>query len=136
MISINIMHLVRAIRNSPTYCKIKGGQQIESNVLYRSNQLLELHAYLENAYWPSTIETFLAKFAKKDLNAMMMIGKEELNRISDDEDILALYCQILAKRLFIIDDKEFLGTKQALMGKFLSIDQIKFAAFTLNRVAF
>jgi hypothetical protein len=98
--------------------------------------LLELHAYLENAYWPSTIETFLAKFAKKELNAMMMIGKEELNRISDDEDILALYCQILAKRLFIIDDKEFLGTKQALMGKFLSIDQIKFAAFTLNRVAF
>lgn len=67
---------------------------------------------------------------------MAMIGKEELNRICDDEDILALYCQILAKRLFIIDDKEFLGTKQALMGKFLSLDQIKFAAFTLNRVAF
>jgi hypothetical protein len=54
MIAINIMQLVRAIRNSPTYCKIKGAQQIESNVLYRSNQLLELHAYLENSYWPAS----------------------------------------------------------------------------------
>lgn len=42
----------------------------------------------------------------------------------------------MAKRLFIIDDKEFMGTKQTLMGKFLSLDQIKFAAFTLNRIAF
>lgn len=54
MISINMMHLVQAIRNSPTYCQIKGGQQIESSVLYRSNQLLELHAYIESAYWPHT----------------------------------------------------------------------------------
>jgi hypothetical protein len=92
MIAINIMHLVQAIRNSPTYCQIKGGQQIESNVLYRSNQLLELHAYLENAYWPSTQEDFHVKLAKNKLNAMVLIGKEELNRISADEDILALYC--------------------------------------------
>ena len=109
--AINLMRLVSAIRNSPTYCKIKGGQQIESNVLYRSNQLLELHGYLENAYWPLSQADFLTKFNNNSLNALSLCSMEELNLIVQDEDILALYCKILAKRLFIIDDKEFLGTR-------------------------
>jgi hypothetical protein len=73
---------------------------------------------------------------RNELNAKSLISTEELSKISKDEDILGLYCQILSKRLFIIDDKEFKGTRQTLMGKFLSLDQIKFAAFTLNRIAY
>ena len=51
-----------------------------------------------------------------------MATKEEYEQIKIDEDILALYCSILGKRLFIIDDKEFMGTKKSLMSKFLTID--------------
>ena len=136
MLAINVMRLCRAIRNSPTYCKIKGASQIESSVLYRSNQLLELHAYIKSEYWPTKLGDFNELYSRDELNAKVMVSSEELSKISNDEDILGLYCQILSKRLFIIDDKEFKGTRQTLMGKFLSLDQIKFAAFTLNRIAF
>jgi len=79
---------------------------------------------------------FHRKFDLGLVNNLALISLNEWEQIKSDQDILALYCQILNKRMFIIDDKEFLGTKQSLMSKFLSVDQIKFAAFTLNRIAF
>lgn len=41
---------------------------------------------------------------------------------------------VLSKRMFIIDDKEFVGQKKS--GSFLTLDQIKFVALLMNRVAY
>ena len=43
---------------------------------------------------------------------------------------------ILDKRLFIIDDKEFVGEKQSLSNPFLTLEQVKFVANFLNRLAY
>ncbi len=75
MLMINLMRLVRAIRNSPTYCHIKGGQQIESSVFYRSDFLLELHSYIENAYWPTKqrgLNDFYLKFEKGEAKPLLL----------------------------------------------------------------
>ena len=38
--------------------------------------------------------------------------------------------------MFIIDDMEFQSLKQNLTSKFLSVDQIVFAAHALNQIAY
>lgn len=45
-----------------------------------------------------------------------------LSRIATDIDILELFCTIVEKRMFIIDDKEFVGEKQSLMSSFLPVN--------------
>lgn len=47
-----------------------------------------------------------------------------------------MFCQIMKKRMFIIDDMEFKGLKKNKSNEFLSIDQIVFASATLNQIAY
>ena len=50
--------------------------------------------------------------------------------------MIGLLAMILDKRMFIIDDKEFVGDKQSLSSAFLSLDQVKFVAHLMNRIAY
>jgi len=61
---------------------------------------------------------------------------ELFEQIRKDENIIGLFCLIMNKRLFIIDDLEFVGKRQALRQKFLSPAQVTFSAQTLNQIAY
>jgi len=59
-----------------------------------------------------------------------------VEQVRRDEEIIGLFCQIMKKRMFIIDDLEFKGLKKNSSNEFLSVDQIIFAAATLNQIAY
>ena len=46
-------------------------------------------------------------------------------KIKQNVDIVGLFCLILHKRMFIIDDLEFIGQRQSLSQKFLTLEQTK-----------
>ena len=50
-----------------------------------------------------------------------------MTMINHDRAVIGLFALILHKRMFIIDDMEFVGKKQSLTNAFLTLDQIKFA---------
>lgn len=68
--------------------------EIERTLIYRSGFMHILYSYIEQEY----LQNY--SFMPKD---------HFLNRIESDVDILELFCQILSKRMFILDDKEFVG---------------------------
>jgi len=59
-----------------------------------------------------------------------------LGRIATDIDILELFCTIIEKRMFIIDDKEFVGEKQSLMSSFLPVTQMLDVSLLLNFIIY
>lgn len=79
--------------------------------MYRSDFLIMLYTYLEECQNEPNIQT-------------------------TEIDIIGLFCSILNQRLLIIDDKEFVGERQSLTAKFLSLPQLKVICRLLNRVAF
>ena len=114
----NVMQLVSTIRNSPSFGDVEASR-LEREVVYRSDFLHRLYAYLQHQYGAYT-ENFPNVF----------------DQVRKDEEIIGLFCQILKKRMFIIDDMEFKSLKQSLSNKFLSIDQVLFASHTLNQIAY
>ena len=56
--------------------------------------------------------------------------------VKKDKAIIGLLALIIHKRMFIIDDMEFIGKKQSLNNAFLSLEQIKFVAALMNRIAY
>jgi len=81
---------------------------IERTVVYRSEFLKVIYAYIEQEY---IVEAY-----------QDMPNGKFLSRIATDIDILELFCTIVEKRMFIIDDKEFVGEKQSLMSSFLPVN--------------
>ena len=65
-----------------------------------------------------------------------MLSTQTLNKVLHDKAIIGLFAHILHKRMFIIDDKEFVGQKQSLSSAFLSLEQIKFSSILMNRIAY
>ena len=64
------------------------------------------------------------------------LPNQVVEQVRRDEEIIGLFCQIMKKRMFIIDDMEFKGLKKNKSNEFLSVDQIIFAAATLNQIAY
>lgn len=75
--------------------------EIERRIIYRSDFLLRLF---------DAIEAGFRNFPRgaSEVNLEMQV------RIKQDEDIIGLFCLILHKRMFIIDDLEFVGQRQSL----------------------
>ena len=61
---------------------------------------------------------------------------KRLSQVLKEQDLIGLFCLILHKRLFIIDDLEFVNKRQTLRQKFLSTEQVQSAAQLLNLIAF
>ncbi len=57
-------------------------------------------------------------------------------RVLHDKAIIGLLALIIEKRMFIIDDKEFVSEKQNLNSAFLTLNQVKFVALLMNRIAY
>lgn len=51
-----------------------------------------------------------------------MLTQESLAMVKQDRAVIGLLALILHKRMFIIDDMEFVGKKQSLTNAFLSLD--------------
>ena len=65
-----------------------------------------------------------------------MLTSQTMTLINHDRAVIGLFALILHKRMFIIDDMEFVGKKQSLTNAFLTLDQIKFAATLMNRIGY
>jgi hypothetical protein len=65
-----------------------------------------------------------------------MTKKDFLTKISSDIDILHLLCEIVAKRLFILDDMEFVGDRQSLSSAFLPLEMTEKISLFLNYLAY
>ena len=59
-----------------------------------------------------------------------------MTMINHDRAVIGLFALILHKRMFIIDDMEFVGKKQSLTNAFLTLAEIKFAATLMNRIGY
>lgn len=59
-----------------------------------------------------------------------------MDMVKMDRAVIGLLAMILDKRMFIIDDKEFVGEKQSLQSPFLPVEQTKFIARLMNRIAY
>lgn len=95
--------------------------EIERTLVYRSGFMHILYSFIELEYLSTY--TYLPK-------------ADFLKRIESDIDILELFCQILSKRMFIMDDKEFANEAQSLSSSFLSLDKTEKVSLFLNFMAY
>ena len=83
-------------------------------MIYRSSFIHTLCRYVQMRYGGVNLDQIL------DQSVMSMV--------EHDKAVIGLLAMILEKRMFIIDDMEFVGKKQSLNSAFLSVEQIKFVA--------
>ena len=72
--------------------------KFEKEVVYRSNFIHTLYRYVELQY------------GGVDLSQMLSV--QTMNSIKKDKAVIGLLALVLHKRMFIIDDMEFVGKKQ------------------------
>jgi hypothetical protein len=66
-----------------------------------------LYSYIDIEY----LQTSYVSMKKEDF----------MHKVMADIDILELFCKIVSKRMFILDDKEFIGEKSSLVSNFLPL---------------
>lgn len=115
-----------------SFKQLKENERVDSKLL-RSN-LCQLHDEMKLTFWPPDLPPFATQFAAKSLDPLRFCTKEELVSIYVSEQVIAQYCQLLAIRLAAMNDKQFLGLQP--MEDLPSLEQLKFAAFTLNWISF
>jgi len=97
---------------------------IERTLVYRSDFMHVLYSYIELSYLSGPMSYYSMR--KEDF----------LRKVQSDMDILELFCKIVSKRLFILDDKEFIGEKSALVSNFLPVEQTEKVSLLLNFISY
>ena len=104
-LACKILSMIEELRESNFFGDI-GMSRFEKEIIYRSDFMQTLAVYLEQRYGGIDLQQTL------NSDAMQMIQK--------DKAVIGLLAMILSKRMFIIDDMEFVGKKRS--GAFLTLD--------------
>ena len=101
----NIMSMLEELREEKIFGEIQISQ-FEKALFYRSQYISHLQRYVEIRYSGVALNQMLEPYV--------------LNQVLHDKAVIGLLALILDKRLFIMDDMEFMGKKQSLNSSFLT----------------
>jgi hypothetical protein len=71
-----------------------------------------------------------------NISYISMKKEDFIHKVQSDIDILELFCKIVSKRMFILDDKEFIGEKSSLVSNFLALEQTEKVSLFLNFISY